>query len=487
MDQKLLKSLYVILISLGLALIFNFLFFSKLIGISVLIFTVILLITVFLFGRTMQLSIWKSWWQIALIVFFSLMPGIRDNEFLTFLNVCATFGLLMLLAYQLVGTPTFLMRLRDYFSVIIFVPFRMLRSAISTVSSVAQIHSNVKNRDIWIRVLKGVIMAVPVLILFGVLFSKADLAFSQFINNFLNISVQEETMQYLVLLVFAFIAGLSFLSYIFFPKNVMSSVLAEQSDVVVKPEKGIEVLVFLGLISTLFLIFIGFQLTYLFGGETNIINAGFTYAEYARRGFWELLAVSILSLLILLASEKYSGSESKKDKKFMIPALILITEVIIIIISAFKRLSLYIDTYGMTSLRFYVAGFIILLLVLFVILAVKFVRSKGEQFFTFGTLLSVAAFLMIVNIMNPDAYIIKSNIKHFEMTGKFDALYLEELSVDAVPGEIELYKKLQGEDKEALGELLLSQKDELQYNGKDWQSANLSRTQARKLLNEFNQ
>jgi hypothetical protein len=485
MDSKLLKAQHIILISLGLALVFNFLFFHKLLGVSFPIFTVILLGTVFLFGQYQKVSMKRTSWLMLLIIFFALMTGIHDNEFLTFLNVVATFGLLMLLAHGLVGTPAILMRIRDYFILAILVPLRMLGRALSTLSSIGQIHSSVGNRDVWLRVFKGAVMAVPILIIFGALFSQADLAFSQFLKGFINIHLEESAIEFTALLVLSFVAGLCYLSYIFFPKQTQPALLHDQVDKEVQPGKGIEVLVFLGLISALFLVFIGFQVTYLFGGETNIVNTGFTYAEYARRGFWELLWVAVMSLVVLLASEKYAGVQSKKDKRFMIPALLLIVEVIVVITSAFKRLSLYIDTYGMTELRFYVAGFIILLLVLFILLAVKFIKSKREEFFTFATLLSVVTFLIVINIINPHAFIIRANIEQFNQTGKLDADYVGRLSADAVSGKVELYKKLEGNDKEILRGLLQKQKERLQESSSDWRSSNYSRNQALKLLQEI--
>src|SRR3989338_175524 len=133
------KALYLILISLGLALVFNFLFFDKLIGISVLIFAVILLGAVYRLGIYRQLPLKKTWWLVVLIVFFALMPSIRANEFLTFLNLCAILGLLMLLAYELIGTPAFLMRLRDYLMLMTLVPLRMLGGAASTTSLIGQV------------------------------------------------------------------------------------------------------------------------------------------------------------------------------------------------------------------------------------------------------------------------------------------------------------------------------------------------------------
>src|SRR3989344_4832805 len=201
---NMLKALFIILISLGLAVVFNFLFFYNLLGVSVFIFAVIFLATIYLFGLSQHLSLRKTWWLILLIVFFALMPSIRANEFLAFLNLCAILGLMMLLAHELTGTPAFLMRFIDYIFLMIGVPFRMLGRAVSTIAMVGQVHSNVKHRDEWLRVIKGAIMAVPILIIFGVLFSQADLAFSKFIKSFVNISISEYEIQYLVLLFFSF-------------------------------------------------------------------------------------------------------------------------------------------------------------------------------------------------------------------------------------------------------------------------------------------
>lgn len=479
-----LKALYITLVSLGLAFTFNFLFFDKLIGISILIFVVTLLVAITLLGLRQKLPLGRIWWLAALIIFFAFMPNIRDSEMLTFLNVCATFGLLMLLAHELTGTPTFLMKLFDYFILMTLVPLQMLGRALNTVTALGQIHSNIKNRDIWVRVIKGAAMALPVLIIFGFLFSQADLAFSKFLKSFIDINITERKIQYLVLLAFAFVTSLSFLSYIFSPKEGQQDLLDKLPPTTSDSGRKIEVMVFLGLISALLLLFIGFQITYLFGGETNIVDAGFTYAEYARRGFFELLAVTMLSLLVLLVSEKYAGVESKKEKRFLVPAFLMIAEVVIVIFSAFKRLSLYIDAYSLTEQRFYGAGFIMLFLVLFILLAVKLIGSKEEQFFAFGTLLSIAGLIIVMNLINPDAFIARSNLEQYNRTGKVDVKYVGWLSADAEIWKIELYNKLEGEDKAVLEEQLNKHRENLEKHS-TWQSTNLSRTKALKLLKEI--
>lgn len=483
MDRSVIKAFCVTGISIGLAFIFNYLFFAKMIGISVFIFAAILLGATAVLGVSQRLPVKRSWWLMLLIAFFALMVSVRANEFLIFLDVCAALGLLVLLARELTDTPAFLMRLRDYLISAVLMPLKMLGKALTTIILLGQIRSTVRRRDLSLRILKGVVMAIPVLIVFAVLFTQADLAFSRFINGFIDISISPQSVQYLVLLLFAFVSALSFLSYLSSPQPVQAAAADDSGES--QSDRSIEVMVFLGLICSLFLVFIGFQVTYLFGGEANITNAGFTYAEYARRGFWELLAVAVLSLLVLLGSEKYAGAESRKIRRFHLPALLLVAEVVVVIVSALKRLSLYIDAYGMTAQRFYAAGFIVLLMALFVLLAVKFLTGRQERFFAFGGLLSVAAFLIVLNLINPDGFIMSYNLERHSRTGKLDISYLSQLSADADPGKIELYRNLDGSDKAALHGLLMKQKEVLRYYGDNWQSANFSRARALKLLNEI--
>lgn len=486
MDNTIQKALYVTLLALGLAFLFNFLFFSKMIGVSLFLFVAVFVAILYFFGGSQNVNLKNSLPLLVLALLFSFFPTVRANEFLTFLNVVAVFGLLMLFAYQVAGTKVYFMKLKDYFRLAVLVPFRMLRHALTTVSLYGQIGSSARKHDVWVRIVKGIILALPILLLFGLLFSQADLAFAQFLKNFIDIEISERTAQYLFLLGFAFVAALSFLSYIFLSKAT-APVPAEEVSTTdsERQSKSLEVSVFLGLIAALFLLFIGFQVTYLFGGQANILETGFTYAEYARRGFFELAAVAFLSLVVLFASEKYAAVEGKASARFTIPALLLILEVGIIMFSAWKRLSLYVDAYGMTDPRFYVGVFIVLLLVLFALLAVKFVKSKPEHFFTGGTLASVLAILLAVNVINPHSYIAQTNLERHGRTGKIDTAYMGSLSADAAAQQLELYNKLTDESKDLLYIRLLDQTERLEKMNADWQSANFSRSRALRLLHRL--
>ena len=53
--------------------------------------------------------------------------------------------------------------------------------------------------------------------------------------------------------------------------------------------------VVLGLLDLLFLAFVAVQVGYFFGGSAHVHGiTGLTFSEYARHGFWELLAAAAL-------------------------------------------------------------------------------------------------------------------------------------------------------------------------------------------------
>ena len=240
----------------------------------------------------------------------------------------------------------------------------------------------------------------------------------------------------------------------------------------------------LGSVNVLFFIFILIQLTYLFGGESNISAQGFTYAEYARRGFFELIAAAIISLLLLLITEKFViKKETDHALGFKILSTALVAQVILIMASAFTRLSLYEEAYGFTTLRLYSHAFIILLAAIFCLLLYKIYKDKRENTFASRVFVSIVLFLAVMNFLNPDAFIARRNIERFATTGKLDAYYLGRLSGDAIPETIKVLD-ISNEDlrKRFAHELYWRAQDINSPYFSKWQSFNISRLRAKKIL-----
>jgi sterol desaturase/sphingolipid hydroxylase (fatty acid hydroxylase superfamily) len=115
-----------------------------------------------------------------------------------------------------------------------------------------------------------------------------------------------------------------------------------------------EAAIILVCVNLLFALFVGIQFKYFFGGNANITAARYTFSEYARRGFGELVTVAVLSLLLYLALGTITRHEKKTASRgFSVLSVALIGMVLVMLVSAFQRLLLYENAYGFTRLRTY--------------------------------------------------------------------------------------------------------------------------------------
>lgn len=469
-----------------LGIVFDYLFFEKNFGISVIIFEALAIIITLLLCAHFKKSFHSVLWLLGLIVFFALMPSIRDNMFLTMLNVLASAALVLLATKELLKKHIITFTISNYIKAIVVTPFSILRrslQALSFLTSPAQKSSGAVLR----RAVVGIVIALPFLFIFGALFSSADLAFNRLIDSIIVFQIPDESVAHVIFVLGTFLVALGLFAYIFntpAEKKSLETIENEKPEKIVT-DRSIEIKVFLWSIVGLFAIFLIFQIAYLFGGAINISGGDYSYADYARRGFWELLFVSFFSLIILLIIDQYTKSNRSRLTWFRIPGLVLTAEVFIIIISALKRLHLYIDAYGLTAQRLYASGFIIFLAVIFILLAIKLWREKEERFFAFGTLVSMISFLIIFNFLNPDVFIAQRNIERFNQSGKIDVHYLGKLSADAVPEILRVYNRLDDPDKVELKKLLDTKKAWLEKQQAHWQTFNFSRNRALNALNNF--
>lgn len=475
------KSLLIALVAIIIGFAFNYLFFSKEIGISLAIFVLILCGSVYFLAQYLKKDLRYSWLLFPM-AFFAIMPSIRANLLLTVLNVLAIFGLILIMTRVLNGESLKEFRFVQYILTIVVIPFGVLYRAVTTLWTLVG-GTKLLVSEQFSRYLKGALIALPVLIVFALLLSSADLAFNQLLLNTFSINISEQTVAKIVWFVIVAIGSIGVLTALFIKPISPKLKIAYPSEPLKTP--SIEVGMFLGLVAGLFGVFIIFQISYLFGGMINITNSDFTYAEYARKGFWELLVVSLAVLAILLAIDSYTERIQNRLKWFVVPSMIIVFEVIIMIISAFKRLMLYQSTYGLTTLRLYVAAFIILLGVIFVMVIGKLLYKKVNNWFWTGLLSSVISFIVIMNLINPDFIIAKNQVQRFDETGKVDSLYLSGLSADALPVLIDFYPQLNSEDKAIFDTTFNEMKIDFEQKSKNWQSYNVSRASAFNLLNDF--
>jgi hypothetical protein len=291
--------------------------------------------------------------------------------------------------------------------------------------------SNVKS------VLRGLLLTIPIVFLFAMLLASADTIFGDLLGDALSWMTPDNLpsliAQIVIIGLITWGAMMAFKLLLFGPiEAIKESVAVERKKPGIFRLTMIETTMVLSSVNFLFLAFVIIQARYLFGGEANITAQGYTYAEYARRGFYELLAVSFMTMLLIVTFDAltYRKRENETFFRSMVTGLIVLT--LVILVAAFRRLDLYENAYGFTRIRVMSGVFMFWLALLLGLLLVAILRGK-QNLFWIGCLMTGIGFVVTLNIMNMDGFIASRNIARFEETDKLDVRYLLTLSDDAIP------------------------------------------------------
>lgn len=238
----------------------------------------------------------------------------------------------------------------------------------------------------------------------------------------------------------------------------------------------------LGLLDLLFAAFVVVQVRYFFGGSAHVqATTGLTYAEYARRGFFELVCVASLALPLLLAAHHLLRREDAAARAvFRALAGVQIILLFVIMSSAVARMRLYQSEYGLTELRLYTTAFMLWLGLVCVWFAATVLWRERRELFACGALASAFLVLGALHVFNPDARIVRANAAQARAGRAFDATYAGGLSADAVPALVGALPALPRESRCALAERLLSRWPA--HEPSDWRTWNISRARARRAV-----
>jgi hypothetical protein len=445
---------------------------------------------------------------IGVMVFFASMFVIRDS---IELRVYDTIAILIVMGVLMLGTFGVNARLAGVFHyacgfiwaslVSVFGSFVLLGSDIDWKS----MPGTRLSRQVF-SVLRGLAIALPLILIFGALFTSADARFEVMVNRVINFDMATVLSHILLTSVFAWLTAGYFRGSIITPKfaadtpdlsadekapstdaaadsgeSYFAKAAAEptspgvllpdsatilehinRSDAPEAVEKAepkrkkrdwqnidsssfpsvftlgaTETVIILGLVDLLFLSFVIVQVPYLFGGMDLVQNTpDLGLAEYARRGFGELVAVAALVLPMLLVSHWLLRRETKRlETIYRILAGLQIALVFVVMASAVQRLLILtgVAGYGLTTVRFYPMVFMMWLAVVFLWFAATVLRS-ARNYFAWGALWSAIVVLGATNLLNPDAFIARTNIELMRQGRSFDASYNAGwLSTDAVP------------------------------------------------------
>lgn len=469
---------------------FDFLFFGKTPGISVPIWTALVLLIGF--GLCWSAGKRPSLWTIPvalLTLFFSFVPAFRTNGSTVAFAVMMLAGGLLLIAATFLTGNWFWFRMVDYIVEFAKVLWAAISRPFQAFSSPQDLNMDGQPApaSFWKKtapVLRGVLIAIPVLAVFTALFASADEIFNEGLKQLINLErLPEYTMRLVFILVIGFLLVGVFLHAIAPTKSVNRP---DPAAAWMKPFLGFtESGILLGAVDILFAIFVIVQIRYLFGGQANISETGFTYAEYARRGFGELVAVAVLSMLLYLGLGTVSRLQNKRERIFFSAAsVLLMVMVLVILASSLQRLLLYEKAYGFSELRTLTHVFVYWLAALILAAVVlELLRNRGR--FALALLVAVVGFSLTLAVMNVDGFVVRQNVQRAAEGEELDLEYLSTLSSDAVPALVELYQKpgLSSEVHQALGIDLACRTEEMREAEKpQWQSINFGALSSDNLL-----
>lgn len=481
------RKLPMVLAALLVGIVFDGLFFDKTIGVSAVLFTAVILACVWIQMRRAKLRPSPDMLLLGLggLTFSSLLM-LRASPLLGFINIVAVAYLLVLLVNEVANRQTWRqLTSRQFIRIVFMVPLAMLTEFFAFFEPQPEKQTPKPRSRGYSAVVRGILLSIPVLLIFGLLFSSADLVFGNYARSLISIFDFEWRLPptlpaQLVIVGIASGLALSAFALMFRRRKPEPSTANRVQGLHLG---NTETAIVLGSVATLFLIFVLIQVTYLFGGADKVIAGGYTFAEYARKGFFELIAATVITLGIILALSRATIRRNLRQKVlFMWLSGSLIVETFIIMLSASRRLSLYEQTYGFTELRLYSHLFIGWLAVLFAILLVQILR---EQERTFGrqVFVTAVAVVALLNIINPDAWIARKNIGRYYQTGKLDIMYLNTLSEDAIPTIADQLNSPDTKLTRNLNSLLYYQKPAiLGERNKSWQALNISRERAKNIL-----
>jgi hypothetical protein len=450
-----------VLLSLALAFgaLAQYLFYRSALGINVGIASVVILAVAWRLRPTGARVDRFDLWIAPAAIIFAFLPALRVDLMLVLFDAPATFVLVTMAAVSFTGVPL----TRRAVDILIFLGLvvvgrivaggALLLAALPDLGRPLARRSGGRIASVGV----GIAIAFPFLVVFALLFASADAVFSSAVNNvfdFRKWSLGEVIGRVLLGTFFAWVAGGLFFVAGRRTDTTMPAVLPRLRGFLSSTAGATTLLA----IDALFLFFVALQIAYLFGGIDTLNATGLTYSTYARRGFFELIAVAVLAGGLLFAVELVVA---RRTRLYVGAALTLAVAALVIVVSAAYRMQLYQLAYGWTEQRFYALAGIAWLGAGGACGAVLVWRDATRWLLHAAGLLALAV-AIAVNLIAPSAFVARQNLERVvdpsglpsDASRALDADYLASLGDGALPTLVEFLPRLSASDRASLGSAL---------------------------------
>jgi len=370
-----------------------------------------------------------------------------DNQFISYLNLVFLTGLFIywicLSTGRHMDKKLSVYMIGDGVKQVIYMPF--MNFSCCAVGIKKYFSGQREGRGI-IAALVGVLIFLPLLAAVVNLLVSADRAFENFIDEFCGL------INFFTLTIYIrqFIFGIPVAFYLY--GLLYGNILGRHDEKVtartfdraanfIKVAPRLTIYGALTAFNIVYLVFFAVQAAYLFSAFGGTLPEAFTYAEYARRGFFELCAVAGINLVVLTISYMTIKREAGEEPMALRAEIVIISVfTMLLIATALSKMAMYISAYGLTQLRVFTSWFMILLLLVFLIIFVRqFIRFNSAR----SIIVVFVTMFMILSYGNADGNIAKYNIARYEAgtLATLDIDALSELSAAAVPHIYGLYMR----------------------------------------------
>ena len=430
------KSLLIVFL---LSILNSILFYEKSLGINVFLFvSAIIIFLVYTLKSNNKIKNKTGLLFIVPIILISMTFFIYNNDFTSFNKIIVPAFIILMYIYTI--SPTY--KLNTLFTKFCSLAFEPL-ARIGKVYRItfASLGKSLKLTDKSRKIIKAVLITIPVLIIVIILLSSADvvfgLMFKDFIHYIKKIFTENLIFRLIQIIVFFTYVG-AVINYLLFDFEALEDKKKEYKKV---DNYTINVL-----LSSLGIIYIIFDFIQIKSLILHSISESINYAQYARKGFFELLVVALINFIILLITKK-GNNEGDKYSKILSIGMVILT--LIIIISSALRMHMYENFYGFTNLRLlvYVALFTMIILLIPTVLYI--LNSKINIFKAY--LVIIITVYTGLSMFPVDTFITQNNINRYYQKGKIDIEYLENYNTDNIPLLVDLYHK--SNDKKIKAEL----------------------------------
>ncbi|BCZ49359.1 hypothetical protein psyc5s11_54260 [Clostridium gelidum] len=402
-----------------------------------------------------------------------------DNTLLKSLNILFLYGLIVLNTSQQFGINRFeFLSFRWFLELVpigILMPLENMGQPINVVKKEMKERSKDSNNVIF-KVLIGLLIGLPIVFIATILLMNTDVAFESIITLIFE-KFDFDLMWILQRIIFSIIIFFPLYGFFYGLRNKKDKTNEQKEKNKIQIFDFIIVITVTSFLCVVYMMYCLSQLTYFISAFKGILPADYTFAAYARKGFFECIPLGSINLLIIMVLTLFTKTENSKKKGNLIKGYTsyLVAFTLFLVISAFSKMWLYISAYGITIMRVYVSWFLIVGCITLLFIGIKTYYSKFKL--TKNIFMVFTIMFLGLNYANIDYRIAEYDAQLYKTENVNTISAFDELSNSALEPLI----KISDIDKDNT-KLIIKKYENRVYGKTKWQDWNVTNYKAREIL-----